>query len=164
MSFHDGLKVRKGRRFARKILIILNKLKEYLYDTQQFTNKLTKQIYDYNRKQSLDFRHKLPKTRDRTVCPRAQFFDLLKRIDNKHGRSFRDNKYGALWWNEDITIPAKRGQISFRLKKLLDVIGIKRETNKFIQTLSSNITSGNGSRRNVIKHIHRTCKKFKINK
>ncbi|KAA6400651.1 MAG: hypothetical protein EZS28_003829, partial [Streblomastix strix] len=36
--------------------------------------------------------HKLPKTRDRTVCPRATFFDWLKRIDNKHGRSIRDNK------------------------------------------------------------------------
>ncbi|KAA6394149.1 MAG: hypothetical protein EZS28_010324 [Streblomastix strix] len=33
--------------------------------------------------------------------------------------------YGALWWNEDITIPAKRGQISLRLKKLLDVMGLK---------------------------------------
>ncbi|KAA6390855.1 MAG: hypothetical protein EZS28_013615, partial [Streblomastix strix] len=61
--------------------------------------------------------HKHPKTRDRTECPRATFFDWLKRIDNKHGRSIRDNKYGALWWNEDITIPAKRGQISLRLKK-----------------------------------------------
>ncbi|KAA6353761.1 MAG: hypothetical protein EZS28_050712 [Streblomastix strix] len=69
--------------------------------------------------------HKLPKTKDRTVCPRATFFDWLKRIDNKHGRSIRDNKYGALWWNEDITIPAKRGQISLRLKKLLDLMGIK---------------------------------------
>ncbi|KAA6403180.1 MAG: hypothetical protein EZS28_001306 [Streblomastix strix] len=69
--------------------------------------------------------YKLPKTRDRTVCPRATFFDWLKKIDNKHGRSIRDNKYGALWWNEDITIPAKRGQISLRLKKLLDVISIK---------------------------------------
>ncbi|KAA6352772.1 MAG: hypothetical protein EZS28_051701 [Streblomastix strix] len=69
--------------------------------------------------------HKLPKTRDRTVCPRATFFDWLKRIDNKHGRQFRDNKYGALWWNEDITISAKRGKISLRLKKLLNVIGIK---------------------------------------
>ncbi|KAA6401431.1 MAG: hypothetical protein EZS28_003029, partial [Streblomastix strix] len=40
--------------------------------------------------------NKLPKTRDRTVCPRATFFDWLQRIDNKHGRSIRDNKYGAL--------------------------------------------------------------------
>ncbi|KAA6391532.1 MAG: hypothetical protein EZS28_012942 [Streblomastix strix] len=56
--------------------------------------------------------HKLPKTKDRTVCSRATFFDWLKRIDNKHGRSIRDNKYGALWWNEDITVPAERGQIS----------------------------------------------------
>ncbi|KAA6374165.1 MAG: hypothetical protein EZS28_030312, partial [Streblomastix strix] len=69
--------------------------------------------------------HKLPKTRDRTVCPRATFFDWLKRIDNKHGLSIRYNKYGALWWNEDITIPAKRGQISLRLKKLLALMGIK---------------------------------------
>ncbi|KAA6384842.1 MAG: hypothetical protein EZS28_019631 [Streblomastix strix] len=69
--------------------------------------------------------HKLPKTRDRIICPRATFFDWLKRIDNKQGRSIRENKYGALWWNEDITVPAKRGQISFRLKKLLDVMGIK---------------------------------------
>ncbi|KAA6380422.1 MAG: hypothetical protein EZS28_024050 [Streblomastix strix] len=61
--------------------------------------------------------HKLPKTRDRTVSPRATFFDQLKRIDNKHGRSIRDNKYGALWWNDDITIPAKRGQISLRQQK-----------------------------------------------
>ncbi|KAA6397483.1 MAG: hypothetical protein EZS28_006987 [Streblomastix strix] len=69
--------------------------------------------------------HKLPKIRDRTVCPIATFFDWLKRIDNKHGRSIRNNKYGALWWNEDITIPAKRGQISLRLQKLLDLMGIK---------------------------------------
>ncbi|KAA6372352.1 MAG: hypothetical protein EZS28_032123, partial [Streblomastix strix] len=69
--------------------------------------------------------YKLPKTKDQTVHPRAIFFDWLKRIDNKHGRSIRDNKYGALWRNEDITIPAKRGQISLRLKKLLDLMGIK---------------------------------------
>ncbi|KAA6371781.1 MAG: hypothetical protein EZS28_032693 [Streblomastix strix] len=69
--------------------------------------------------------YKLPKNKDRIVCPRATFFDWLKRIDNKHGRSIRDNKYGALWWNEDITIPAKRGQISLRLKKLLDLMGMK---------------------------------------
>ncbi|KAA6397459.1 MAG: hypothetical protein EZS28_007012 [Streblomastix strix] len=69
--------------------------------------------------------HTLPKTRDRTVCSRATFFEWLKRIDNKNGRSIRDNKYGALYWNEDITIPAKKGQISLRLKKLLDVKGIK---------------------------------------
>ncbi|KAA6354561.1 MAG: hypothetical protein EZS28_049912, partial [Streblomastix strix] len=69
--------------------------------------------------------HKLPKTRDRTICPRATFFNWLKKIDNKHGRSIRDNKYGALLWNEDITITAKRDQISHRLKKLLDVMGIK---------------------------------------
>ncbi|KAA6362708.1 MAG: hypothetical protein EZS28_041764 [Streblomastix strix] len=69
--------------------------------------------------------HKLPKTRDRIVCPRATFFDWLKKIDNKHGRSIRDNKYGALCWNEDITIPAKRSQISLILKKLLDLMGIK---------------------------------------
>ncbi|KAA6400286.1 MAG: hypothetical protein EZS28_004195 [Streblomastix strix] len=37
----------------------------------------------------------------------ATFFDLLKRIDNCHGRSIRDNKYETLWWNEDNTIPAK---------------------------------------------------------
>ncbi|KAA6378103.1 MAG: hypothetical protein EZS28_026371 [Streblomastix strix] len=54
--------------------------------------------------------HKLPKTRDRIVCPKATFFDWLKRIDDKHGRSIRDNKYGALWWNENITIPAKEAQ------------------------------------------------------
>ncbi|KAA6389778.1 MAG: hypothetical protein EZS28_014693 [Streblomastix strix] len=40
----------------------------------------------------------------------------------------------------------------------------KTETSTFLQTLSSNITSSNVSRRNVIKHIHRTCEKFKINK
>ncbi|KAA6366992.1 MAG: hypothetical protein EZS28_037480, partial [Streblomastix strix] len=56
------------------------------------------------------------------IYPRATFFDWLKRIDNKRCRSIRDNKYGALWWNEDITIPAKRGQISIRLKNLLDLI------------------------------------------
>ncbi|KAA6374218.1 MAG: hypothetical protein EZS28_030257 [Streblomastix strix] len=72
--------------------------------------------------------HKLPNTIDRTVCPRATFFDWLKRIDNKHGRSVRDNKYGALWWNEDITIPAKRCQISLRLKKLLDLMGHARNS------------------------------------
>ncbi|KAA6354899.1 MAG: hypothetical protein EZS28_049574, partial [Streblomastix strix] len=69
--------------------------------------------------------HKFSKTSDRIVCPRTTFFDWLKRIDNKHSRSIRNNKYGALWWNENITIPAKRGQISLRLKKLLDVMGIK---------------------------------------
>ncbi|KAA6358867.1 MAG: hypothetical protein EZS28_045606 [Streblomastix strix] len=69
--------------------------------------------------------HKLPKTRDKTVSPRATFFDWLKGIDSKHGRSIRDNNYGGLWWDEDITIPAKRGQISLRLKKLLDLMGIK---------------------------------------
>ncbi|KAA6381502.1 MAG: hypothetical protein EZS28_022973 [Streblomastix strix] len=56
---------------------------------------------------------------------KSNLFDWLKRIDNKHGRSIRDNKYVALWWNEDITIPAKRDQISLRLKKLLDLMGIK---------------------------------------
>ncbi|KAA6387098.1 MAG: hypothetical protein EZS28_017375 [Streblomastix strix] len=40
--------------------------------------------------------HKLPKTRDRIVSPRATFFDWLKRINNNQGRSVRDNKYGAL--------------------------------------------------------------------
>ncbi|KAA6386528.1 MAG: hypothetical protein EZS28_017943 [Streblomastix strix] len=69
--------------------------------------------------------HKLPKTRDRTVCPRASFFDWLKRIDNKHGRSTRDIKYGALWWHQDIIIPAKRGQIQLRLKKLQNVMDTK---------------------------------------
>ncbi|KAA6372000.1 MAG: hypothetical protein EZS28_032475 [Streblomastix strix] len=69
--------------------------------------------------------YKLPKSRDRRICPRVTFFDWLKRIDNKHGRSIRDNKQGALWWNENITIPAKRGQILFRLMKLLDLMGIK---------------------------------------
>ncbi|KAA6366122.1 MAG: hypothetical protein EZS28_038350 [Streblomastix strix] len=61
------------------------------------------------------------------ISPKIQatFFDCLKRIDNKYGRSIGDNKYGALWWNEDITIPAKRGQITLRLKKLLDLMGIK---------------------------------------
>ncbi|KAA6387976.1 MAG: hypothetical protein EZS28_016502 [Streblomastix strix] len=54
--------------------------------------------------------HKLPKTRDRVVSPRATFFDCSKRIENKHGRSIRDNKYGALWWNEDITISAKEAK------------------------------------------------------
>ncbi|KAA6382654.1 MAG: hypothetical protein EZS28_021820 [Streblomastix strix] len=56
---------------------------------------------------------------------KSNLFDWLKRIDNKHGQSIRDNEYGALWWNEDITIPAKKGQISLRLKKLLDVMSIK---------------------------------------
>ncbi|KAA6385491.1 MAG: hypothetical protein EZS28_018979 [Streblomastix strix] len=108
--------------------------------------------------------HKLPKTRDRTVCPRATFFDWLKRIDNKHGRSIRDNKNGALWWNEDITIPAKRGQNLTQIKEITRLDGYKKKTSIFIQTLSSSITCGNGSRRNVIKHIHRTCEEFEINK
>ncbi|KAA6385267.1 MAG: hypothetical protein EZS28_019208 [Streblomastix strix] len=69
--------------------------------------------------------YKLPKTRDRIVCLRTTFFDWLKRIDNKHGRSTRDNKYGALCWNECITKLTKRGQISHRFKKLLDLMGIK---------------------------------------
>ncbi|KAA6367498.1 MAG: hypothetical protein EZS28_036976 [Streblomastix strix] len=41
--------------------------------------------------------YKLQKTKDRTVYPRATLFDWLKRIDNKHGRSIGDNRYGALW-------------------------------------------------------------------
>ncbi|KAA6387032.1 MAG: hypothetical protein EZS28_017440, partial [Streblomastix strix] len=69
--------------------------------------------------------HKLPKIRNRTVCLKSTFFDWLKRIDNQHGLSIRDNRYGALWWNEDITIPAKRGKFSLGLKKLLDMMGIK---------------------------------------
>ncbi|KAA6371236.1 MAG: hypothetical protein EZS28_033237 [Streblomastix strix] len=95
----------------------------YFQDTQQFANKLIKQIYNYNRKQSLDFTHINFQGLEIELYVQEQpFFDWLKRIDNKHGRSFRDNKYGALWWNEDITIPAQRGQISFRLKKLLDLM------------------------------------------
>ncbi|KAA6395541.1 MAG: hypothetical protein EZS28_008929 [Streblomastix strix] len=35
------------------------------------------------------------------------------------------NKQGALRWNEDIILPVQSGQISLRLKKLLDVMGIK---------------------------------------
>ncbi|KAA6385933.1 MAG: hypothetical protein EZS28_018539 [Streblomastix strix] len=69
--------------------------------------------------------HKLPKTRDQIKCSNSTFLQWLKRIDNKQSRSIRNNKYVALWWNEDITIPAKRGQISLRIKKLLDVMGIK---------------------------------------
>ncbi|KAA6394588.1 MAG: hypothetical protein EZS28_009892 [Streblomastix strix] len=71
--------------------------------------------------------HKLPKTKDRTISPKATFFDWLKRIDIKHNRSIRNNKYGALWWNEDISIPFKRGQISLRLKKLLDTVVINKK-------------------------------------
>ncbi|KAA6397920.1 MAG: hypothetical protein EZS28_006553 [Streblomastix strix] len=107
---------------------------------------------------------KLPKTRGRTVCPRATFFDWLERIDNKHGRSIRDNNYGTLWWNEDIIIPAKRGQILTQIKEITRLDGYKRKISIFIQTISSNVTSSNGSRRNVVKHIHRTSEKFKINK
>ncbi|KAA6397122.1 MAG: hypothetical protein EZS28_007351 [Streblomastix strix] len=58
--------------------------------------------------------HKLPRTRDRIVCPIKIFFDWQKKIENNQGRSIRDNKYGALWWNEDITITAKGVQISLR--------------------------------------------------
>ncbi|KAA6391295.1 MAG: hypothetical protein EZS28_013180 [Streblomastix strix] len=76
------------------------KSKEYLQDIQQFANKRIKQIYDYNRKLSLDFTH--------TNFQRLEI-----------------ELYGALWWNEDIIIPAKRGQISLRLKKLLDLMSIK---------------------------------------
>ncbi|KAA6374300.1 MAG: hypothetical protein EZS28_030171 [Streblomastix strix] len=54
---------------------------------------------------SLLHSYKLPKTRDRILCPGATFFDWLKRIDNKHSRSIKDNK----------------------LKKLLDVMGIKEK-------------------------------------
>ncbi|KAA6359554.1 MAG: hypothetical protein EZS28_044919 [Streblomastix strix] len=53
--------------------------------------------------------HKLPRTRDQTLCPRATFFDWLKRIDNRHCQSIRYVNYGVLQWNEDITIPAKIG-------------------------------------------------------
>ncbi|KAA6380625.1 MAG: hypothetical protein EZS28_023845 [Streblomastix strix] len=55
--------------------------------------------------------HKLPKTRDQTVSTRATFFSCLKRIDNILGRSIRNYNQRALSWREDITIPAKRGQI-----------------------------------------------------
>ncbi|KAA6379850.1 MAG: hypothetical protein EZS28_024620 [Streblomastix strix] len=67
--------------------------------------------------------------RHSVICEQTDKVDLRlqpkTKIDNKHGRLFRDNKYGALWWGEDITIPAKRGQVSLRLKKLLDLMGIK---------------------------------------
>ncbi|KAA6376068.1 MAG: hypothetical protein EZS28_028404, partial [Streblomastix strix] len=100
--------------------------------------------------------HILPKNRDRTVCPRAIFFDWLKRIDNKHGRSIRDNKYGALWWNEDITIPAKRGQISLRLKKLLDLMGIKgKQVYSFRHSAATQLVvigSGTSGRVYLVRH------------
>ncbi|KAA6353871.1 MAG: hypothetical protein EZS28_050604, partial [Streblomastix strix] len=84
------------------------------------------QTYDYNRKQSPYFTHtNFQRLEIEFDDPSAAFFDWLKRIDNKHSQSIRDNKFGALWRNEEITIPAKRGQISLRLKKLLDVIGVK---------------------------------------
>ncbi|KAA6347070.1 MAG: hypothetical protein EZS28_052050 [Streblomastix strix] len=41
--------------------------------------------------------HKLSKTRDRIISPRATFFDWLKRIDSEQGQPIRDNKYEALW-------------------------------------------------------------------
>ncbi|KAA6358158.1 MAG: hypothetical protein EZS28_046315, partial [Streblomastix strix] len=94
--------------------------------------------------------HKLSKTKDRTVCPRATFFDWLKRIDNKHGRSIRDNNQ-------------KRPNLT-QIKEITRLDGYKRETSIFIQTLSSNAIRNNGSRRNVIKHVFRTCEKFEINK
>ncbi|KAA6400191.1 MAG: hypothetical protein EZS28_004291 [Streblomastix strix] len=68
--------------------------------------------------------HKLLNITDQNLCPRAIFFDWLKRIDNKHVRSIKDKKYGALWWNDFITIPAKRGQFSLRLMNQLEVMGI----------------------------------------
>ncbi|KAA6382813.1 MAG: hypothetical protein EZS28_021665 [Streblomastix strix] len=51
--------------------------------------------------------HKLPKTRNRIVSPRATFFAWLKRICNNHGQSIRVNEYGALQRNENTTIQAK---------------------------------------------------------
>ncbi|KAA6378799.1 MAG: hypothetical protein EZS28_025674 [Streblomastix strix] len=107
--------------------------------------------------------HKLPKTRDRTACPRATFFDWLKRIDNKHGRSIRNNKYGAFWWNEDITIPAKRGQISLRIKKLLYLMGIKRKQVYSFRhsTTTQLVVMGLDE---TLLSTHRTCEKFKVNK
>ncbi|KAA6388040.1 MAG: hypothetical protein EZS28_016429 [Streblomastix strix] len=84
------------------------------------------QTYDYNRKQSLYFTHtNFQKLEIEFDDPRATFFEWLKRIGNKYGRSIRFNKFGALQRNEEITVAAKRGQISLRLKKLLDVIGVK---------------------------------------
>ncbi|KAA6332926.1 MAG: hypothetical protein EZS28_053226, partial [Streblomastix strix] len=107
--------------------------------------------------------HKLPKTSDRIVCPRATFFDWLKRIDNKYGRSIRDSKYGALWWNEDITIPAKKGQISLRLKKLLDVMGINgKQVYSFIHSAATQLVVIGLDE--TLLNTHRTCQKFKINK
>ncbi|KAA6389733.1 MAG: hypothetical protein EZS28_014741 [Streblomastix strix] len=64
------------------------------------------------------------KIRDQTVSPRATFFGWVQRIGYKFGQSIRNNKFNALWRNEDITIPAKRGQISHRLKKFLDLMGV----------------------------------------
>ncbi|KAA6364207.1 MAG: hypothetical protein EZS28_040266 [Streblomastix strix] len=73
--------------------------------------------------------HKLPKARDQIMCPRATFFDWLKRIDNKHSLSIRNNKYGALRWNEYITILAKSGQISLKFQEITRFIRYKREIN-----------------------------------
>ncbi|KAA6393738.1 MAG: hypothetical protein EZS28_010741 [Streblomastix strix] len=107
--------------------------------------------------------HKLPKTRDRTLCPSATFFDWLKRIDNKNDRSIRDNKYGTLWWNEDITIPAKRGQISLRLKKLLDLMSIKQKLVYSFRhsAVKQLVVMGLDE---MLLNTHTTCEKFKINK
>ncbi|KAA6398275.1 MAG: hypothetical protein EZS28_006195 [Streblomastix strix] len=69
--------------------------------------------------------------RHSVICEQTDKVDLRLQPKTKSGLhqhklpKTRDRTYGALWWIEDITIPAKRGQISLRLKKLLDLMGIK---------------------------------------
>ncbi|KAA6376758.1 MAG: hypothetical protein EZS28_027717 [Streblomastix strix] len=60
--------------------------------------------------------------RHSAICKQTDKVDLRLQPKTK------DNKYGALWRNEDITIPAKRSQIQLRLKKLLDLMGHARNS------------------------------------
>ncbi|KAA6386066.1 MAG: hypothetical protein EZS28_018403 [Streblomastix strix] len=65
------------------------------------------------------------------ICEQTDKVDLRLQLKTKSGLhshelpKTRDRIYGALWGNEDITIPAKRGQVSLRLKKFLNVMGVK---------------------------------------
>lgn len=53
--------------------------------------------------------YKLPRTRDPIVCPRTTFFDWIRRIENRYGRNYKNNRQSALWWNEEINTPVNRG-------------------------------------------------------
>ncbi|KAA6380017.1 MAG: hypothetical protein EZS28_024456 [Streblomastix strix] len=102
------------------------KSKEYLQDTQQFERNQTKQTYDYNQKRSL-------------VISRTNFqgLEIKLNVQEQH-LLIRQNEQITNTVNRSETInmelyggmriqpyQQKIGQISLRLKKLLDIIVIK---------------------------------------